>query len=628
MPLVARVTFVVLVLSTFAAFFVAQRLKSEPPVINVPQITTSFSPNGDGNRDVSKIAVFLKVDDEATVDVVNLDGDRVRRLADSVPMRAGRWQQLTWDARGDDGAVVPDGQYRLRVALRDEGRSAIVQKTMTVDTKAPSPQVCIGGPCSDPRDEWQNIVSQGDRAIDIFIKGRSRFTTNLRVYRTDQGGAPKLVHTLKQRGRNRRLRWDGRLANGEPLDPGVYLIQARVRDTAGNVGVSPAEFEPGAVAGRPGLTVRGITAQPPVRPVTAGGRTEFFVDARGAEYRWRVRRVGQGRPVKDGTAKDASLVFRAPEGNSGVYLLELRAGRWSTTVPFLVQAKERAKVLVVVPTLSWIGADKIDDSPFDGLPNRLPTGDKVRWPRMFSGEKGLPAGFADSIAPLLVFLDRRKIRYDLTSDIDLDLTRNPRATDREGVLLAGSLTWVTRSLGQRLRKYVTDGGNLAVFGSDTLRRGVRLRVLNDEDAGTLERPTQPAAADPFGTRVAKERRVGAAVPLVQYEPEDTSFGLMEGALDLPGFTRFEEASSLGKGKVLAAIGQPLTPEEELEAAQTGKPAREIRSALSAVQLGKGTIIRVGLPEWPQRLDDPNVAQVTRNIYDILRGVQPRIRSEQ
>jgi len=183
------------------------------------------------------------------------------------------------------------------------------------------------------------------------------------------------------------------------------------------------------------------------------------------------------------------------------------------------------------------------------------------------------------------------------------------------------------SRASRLRKYVTDGGKLAVFGSDTLRRGVRLRVLNDEDAGTLERPTQPAAADPFGTRVGKERRVGAAVPLVQYEPEDTSFGLMEGALDLPGFTRFEEASSLGKGKVLAAIGQPLTPEEELEAAQTGKPAREIRSALSAVQLGKGTVIRVGLPEWPQRLDDPNVAQVTRNIYDILRGVQPRIRSE-
>ena len=61
--------------------------------------------------------------------------------------------------------------------------------------------------------------------------------------------------------------------DGKPLDPGVYLVQAQVNDRAGNRGLSATEFEPGAVEGRPGLTVRGLTAQPPVRPVTAGGRT-------------------------------------------------------------------------------------------------------------------------------------------------------------------------------------------------------------------------------------------------------------------------------------------------------------------------------------------------------------------
>lgn len=630
MPLVAKITFVILVGATFAAFFVAQRLKSEPPVITVGTITTFFSPNGDGKRDVSNISVSIKVADVATVDVVDLDGDRVRRLADGVTMAPYRPLRLTWDGKDDGGAVVPDGRYRLRVALRDEGRSAIVQKTGTtinVDTKAPSPQVCIGDPCQKQDPRLQNIVSQGDRAIDIYIRGRSpRYPTILRVFRTDQSGEPKLVDTIERDGRYQRYRWNG-LVDGEPLAPGTYLIQAQVRDTAGNRGLSPSEFEPGAVPGRPGLTVRGISAQPPVRPVTAGGRTEVFVDARGAEFRWRVRRLGEGRIVKRGTATDPNLVFRAPEGPSGVYLLELRAGRWSTTVPLLVQAKERARVLVVVPTLSWLGRDRVDDTPFDGLPNTLLTGDKVRWPRMYAGEQGLPAGFADQIAPLLVFLDRRKLRYDLTSDIDLDLTRNPRASDREGVILAGSMTWVTRSLGQRLRDYVDDGGRLAVFGADTLRRGVRLRVRNTDDSGTLERPTQPAAADPFGARVARERRTGAPVAISQYDDSGTTYGLMEGALELPDFTRFEESTSLGRGKLLAAVGQPLTPAEEAEAAQSGKAAREIRPALSAVQLGKGTVIRVGLPEWPQKLGDPNVAQVTRNIYDILRGVQPRIRSE-
>ena len=84
MTLVARVTFLVLVGATFSAFFVAQRLKSAPPVIDVSSLTRYFSPNGDGKRDINDISVALKVADDATVDVVNLDGDRVKRLADGV----------------------------------------------------------------------------------------------------------------------------------------------------------------------------------------------------------------------------------------------------------------------------------------------------------------------------------------------------------------------------------------------------------------------------------------------------------------------------------------------------------------------------------------------------------------
>jgi hypothetical protein len=77
MTLVARVTFLVLVGASFSAFFVAQRLKSTPPVITVGKITQYFSPNGDGRRDTDEISINLRVADDATVDVVNIDGDRV-----------------------------------------------------------------------------------------------------------------------------------------------------------------------------------------------------------------------------------------------------------------------------------------------------------------------------------------------------------------------------------------------------------------------------------------------------------------------------------------------------------------------------------------------------------------------
>ena len=44
MPLIARATFLVLVGATFSAFFVAQRLKSTGPVIEVNSLATTSHP--------------------------------------------------------------------------------------------------------------------------------------------------------------------------------------------------------------------------------------------------------------------------------------------------------------------------------------------------------------------------------------------------------------------------------------------------------------------------------------------------------------------------------------------------------------------------------------------------------
>ena len=563
--------------------------------------------------------------DDATIDVVNLDGDRIKRLGENVPMTAYRPLRLNWDGSTDAGGRAPDGQYRIRVALRNEGRSATIQKTTLVDTKAPQPVACIGFRCANTK-EMGNVISQGDRRVLIYVRGVSRSETGFTLYRTDQGKPRKIADLSPLKGGFTRKVWDG-LVENKPLDPGTYLVQVRVRDRAGNVGVSPAEFEVGAIRGRPGITVRGLAAQPPLRPVTEGQRVEFHVDARGAAYRWRVRRVGDSAVRKRGTETAAVLAFRAPTGPSGVYLLELRSGRWHTTVPFLVQAEKRSSVLVVVPAVTWLGTDKVDDRPFDGLPNTLTDGGTVRWPRAFVGDDGLPADFATQIAPLLVFLDRQRIRYDLTSDLDLDLTRNPRASDRPGVLFAGSERWITRTLAKRLRRYVTDGGHVALFGGDTMLRGVRLRVFDAEDSGTLSRATQPTSTDPFGARIGKTRTLSAPATLSQFEGS-TEYGLMEGANDLQGFKVLQE-STLVDGKAdLASVGQPLTPQEEAASVSSGKDPREIRPALAATQLGKGVVIRVGLPEWTSKLSDSNVSQVTRNIIDILRGVKPRIRSTQ
>jgi hypothetical protein len=343
--------------------------------------------------------------------------------------------------------------------------------------------------------------------------------------------------------------------------------------------------------------------------------------------------VGAGRPVKRGkvaAAEAKPLRVRVPEGRSGMYLLEVRSGRRATRAPFLVQAADRADVLVVVPAVTWLGTDPVDDPPvLDGIPDLLTrTGGRVRWPRVFAGEDGLPPGLADEVAPLLMFLDRAGIRYDLTSDLDLALSDSPRASDRKGVLLAGSERWVTRGLARRLRRYVLAGGRIATFGAETLRRGVSLRTDPGRRSGDLVRPTQPTAEDPFGAKLQPVRRVEDGPQPIEQLAGDPAYGLLTGFDGtLEGFSAFEEsdpAAAGGRARLLAALGQP-PPEPEPDA-PADAPVPEQRYALTATRLGDGLVIRVGLPEWPQRLREPEVAQLTRNTIDLLRGRTPKIRS--
>jgi hypothetical protein len=620
----ARAVFVLLVAASFSAFFVAQKLKASPPVLEVSKVTKFFSPNGDGRRDANKISLRLKERDDVTVDVVDTDGGAVRRLATAIPARPFQPVRLTWDGRTDAGTLAPDGQYRLRIGLRRQGRSVTVPRVIDLDTTAPTPTVVSAQP---------DVLGPTPGPVQVRVRGISRrLPTEFRVLRTDVNPPREIARFQSERAGSRRATWNGMTADNRPPPPGTYLIVAQVKDRADNIGTAPAKLpaQPGEIRGQPGVTVRHLVAQPPVEPVRAGKRVEFFVDSRGLTYRWRVRRIGASRPVKKGSAKPGEpLVMRAPRGISGVYLLELRHGRFATQVPFLVQSEARARLLVVVPTITWLGLDKVDDRPRDGLPNTLDDGGPVGWPRVFAGPdqaSGLPARFAEDVAPLLVYLDRSHIRYDLASDLALSQSDDPRATDRDGVLLAGTFRWIPRTLARRLRRYVQDGGRLASFGIQSLRRGVSVGT------NRLARPTGATSLDPFGARLAPVRRVSgppdSPQPPVIALTGPQALGLLtntDGALQ--GFREFEESQQDEGGRLLVTLGQDISEEERAQAEAKGEEPREPRPALTARRLGKGVVVRIGLPEWAGRIrEDPEIAQITHNIVDILRGVSPRPRS--
>jgi hypothetical protein len=338
------------------------------------------------------------------------------------------------------------------------------------------------------------------------------------------------------------------------------------------------------------------------------------VDSRKRPYRWRLRRAGARGTVLGGRATGTPLRFTAPSGASGLFVLTLRAGRQGTRVPILVQSQRRARLLVVVPSLSWEGRAKVDDDG-DGQPDTLDAGGPVQWPRVLPE---LPADLRSEEAPLLTFLDRARIRYDLTSDLALALGDGPRATDRPAVLLAGPERWITVAYGRRLRRYVEDGGRLATIATGSLRRGVALLTRAQGASGQLARPTEAVDRDPLGARLRPLRTVPPGTIMQPIAGSATAPLLAFWDGTLTGFGTAEESEppdSQSGARLDTGVG--VVP------GSTGGVQDQPHPALTQTTLGKGTVIRIGLPGWAARTTtDTDVAQLTWNAIDVLLGTKP------
>ena len=538
--------------------------------------------------------------------------------------------RLSWDGTADDGRRAPDGQYRLRVALRDEGRSAIVQKTMNVDTqRAALRRSASASAAAIRRKRMGNIISQGDREVRIYIQGVSRFRDAVpRLCRTDQG-KPREVTQLPSSGRARTALELGRAAStASRSTPGTYLVQARGARHGGQRGRHARRVRGRRRSrGRPGLTVRGLAAQPPLRPGDRGpaGRVPRRRARRrrtaGACAGWGTRRCASAarRP-------DRVLAFRAPDGRR-------RASTCSSCAP--AAGTRRCRSSCRPSERSQRARGRPDDQLARHRQGRRPA---VRRPAEHARRRRHGALAArvrrrrTGCRPGSPTTSRRcsssstaagsATTSPATSTSTSRATRAPR-TARACCSPARSAGSRARSA-RRLRRYVTDGGRVAVFGADTLRRGVRLRV--HDVRGRRDAVARHAA----GRRrpVRRARRAGCARcrrpprSISQFEGA-SEYGLMEGALDLPGFTRLEESTSLGERQaLLAAVGQPLTPEEEAEAAQLRQArARAPPGADARCSSARARSSASGCRSGRSGSTTPNVAQVTRNIVDILRGVR-------
>jgi hypothetical protein len=132
----ATTIFGLLVLATGGAFFVTQKLKSSPPLIIGPRVTSVFSPTPGAarTRARARITFYLKRADDFTLSVVAADGTIVRTLVDGRHLQSYKRILVLWNGRTNSGRLAPDGRYRVRVALIGQGRTLDLSQTTRLDT--------------------------------------------------------------------------------------------------------------------------------------------------------------------------------------------------------------------------------------------------------------------------------------------------------------------------------------------------------------------------------------------------------------------------------------------------------------------------------------------------------------
>lgn len=585
----ARAVFGLLLVATFGAFFVTQRLKHSPTVVQMIKLTPAFSPTGHGGLHRERISFRIKRADEVTVTVVNAAGADVATLARARYLPAYAQQSLRWDGVTDAGQLAPNGLYRVRFALREQRRTVEAPRSFRLRSTAPRPTVTVSAAGSPgPGPLILPLTAHGPITIRLSLGGGIR--PQLEVYRTDVNPAVAVVALPVPVGAL-SVQWDG-TAHGRPLVAGTYAVTVTDTDPAGVVGSSPTTLPPRAlegatIPGHAGITVRYVAIAAPLAPVHAGSPVSLTVDTRGRPYTYTLTDSVSSRPLVSGRGSGSLLRLRPPNDATGVYTVSVIADGHSSSVPLAVQAPVTHRVLVVMPVLTWLGQDPVDDGG-DGLPDTLDAGRPVALRRFFTA---IPEGFTAQVAPVLAFLDRRGLRYDLTTDLALVGSGSAILAQHPGVLLAGDERWLPLDVQAALRKYVSGGGSVGSLGTDALRRTVGLT------ATSITEPSPPATSDVFGARIGPL----ATGPTSLVTPMDR-LGLFAG--QATGFTAvrdYEPTISTGSGSLLSSLSTP--GEQPVVVAET---------------YGRGLVIRTAQAEFARLLKgEQNYSALMVRIWQLL-----------
>ena len=613
--------FGLLAVATVGAFFLIAHLKAATPLIYgrpkpaplafdpVSGRTSScVSPRTGKTLDYRQTQLTLQVSHTDLVgvfivSVANAGGAPVATVSSGTPLKINQFFTFTWDGRLDDGQIAPDGPYLFRIALLREGRTIQTSwAPVQVLTHAPHPRIMsvtlAGGKSAAPP-----VLSPPRGSVRIDFTAGAGSTPRrvwIDIYRTDAAGKPKRVTRLKPRRTAHSAIWNGEI-HGKPAPAGTYLAGITAQNPACDQASWPIVLPPApGTTPHAGVSVRYLSVTPPLTPTVSGSRASVAVDSPDAAYTWTLRRSGTAKVLAHGAAAAGAthIYVRMPRRHAGLYTLVVRSGAHSAAVPLVAsqagRAASRARVLVVLPMLSWMGNTPVDDNG-DGLPDTLRGGTGVMLSRPLVD--GPPASLGDD-AELLNYLNSRHDSYQLTTDVALAEGTGPSLVDRWGVAFGDGEDFLpTNSLSTSLKSllvgFVKGGGRVLTLGTGALQGTSRISGY----------PADPQAAAPVRTKadIFGAQR-GPLTPtrgdLITELADDLN--LFGGTVAFTGFSHY----------------QPIEPPAGVPVSAAGIASGS--PAIVAFRSGSGTVAEVGLPNFGASLKHHVDSQeLLDNLWQLL-----------
>ena len=248
MTLVARVTFLVLVGATFSAFFVAQRLKSTPPVIDGPQrsrATSRPTATASATSTRSRSGCRSPTTPRSTSSTSTATASSASPTSAPMPPVPAAAAGLGRHRRRRRGARrTASTGCASRCATRAARRPSRRRRTSTPRRRAR--RSASASRATTAEAHGQHHLPGRPRGARSTSSGVSPFyATQFRVLRTDDGKPREVTQFELKAGAHRKV-WDGPTSTASRSRPARTSSSPRCATRRATSASRPTEFEPGA----------------------------------------------------------------------------------------------------------------------------------------------------------------------------------------------------------------------------------------------------------------------------------------------------------------------------------------------------------------------------------------------